>query len=109
MIDISKKLGNRIISNLDGIPEVAASIEELGNICDLYSGDSLDNGYGENGSTRERILEWAYAGCVVSGMKGRDYKKDLKSFTDGIKQTLEENEFSDPVFYVQEVFNRSFK
>ena len=107
MMNIDERLGKRIISNLDRVPEIAESIEALGKICDDHSTDS---GYSKDGGeARERIIEWAYVGCVISGMNDRNCKEDLKSYVEGIREALDHNRFSDPVFYVQEVFNRSFK
>jgi hypothetical protein len=108
IVNLNEKLGKRIISNLNKIPEIVNSIKDLENLCDTHSKDDSDN-YGKEGWAREMILEWAYAGCVSSGINGGDYKKRLEAYTGGIKKILEHNKYSDPVFYVQEVFNAVFK
>ena len=108
MENIDAKLGKRIISIVNSNPEMFNSIKELEKICDKYTKNNLDYS-NKDGWGRKMILEWAYAGCVLVGLNGGNSKQRLKRYTEEIRKTLERNEFSDPAFYVREIFNGIFK
>ena len=107
MTNIDKKLGKRIIINLNSNRKILNSIKDLEKICDIQKNDSV---YAKDkGWAREMIVEWAYAGVITSGMNGGNYEKRLASYATSIKKTLNHNPYSDPAFYIPEIFNSCFK
>ena len=99
--EITTKLGKRIIHILKTNPKISTSINKLEEICDKY--------YEKDSWEKVRILEWAYTGCVLVALNGGDAVKRLDAYAENIKKTLEHNEYSDPMFYVPEIYNVVFK
>lgn len=102
-----KKFGKRILSILNNNKEINASIEKLEKLCDKYSDSDT---YRPDGWGRNKILEWAYTGVVLSSLIGFSNPEErLEYYIKNIEDTLQHNKYSDPAFYVQEIFNEVFK
>lgn len=98
-----QKFGKRILDILESNKEINSSMRELEKICDKYN-------YIEGNWEKDMVLEWAYAGVVLSSLSGfEDAEHRLNLYVKNIRKTLEHNKYDDPAFYVQEIFNSVFK
>jgi len=98
------KLGKRIKKMLLSSKEIKPQIKALEKICDKVYEKGTSGGW-----EKDMIMEWAYTGCVLSALCGGDPVPRLKAYVQNVKDTLAHNEYSDPAFYVPEIYNVVFK
>lgn len=107
--DLGNKIGNRVLAILKTSTKIGKEIKNLEKICDVQCSQHAQEDYGKDGWAREKILENAYTGCVFTALLGNEPLPRLKIFVKDIKETLEHNPYSDPVFYVIQSYNFAFK
>lgn len=98
---VNAKLGKRIMDMLKSNTKISDSIKKLEKICDgVYEKDSWE---------KAMVLEWAYSGCILTKFNGGDPVKRLEAYVTNIEETLKHNKYSDPAFYIPEIYNVVFK